>query len=271
MEIILPTERSVAENFLPEFMIIYSKPKVGKSTVCSALPNALIIDLEDGYRALSVLKVQARSFSDIKAIRKAIIEKGKELKKKPYKYIVIDNATRLEEYCLPEAIRRYRLQEPSWGIKRDDKGRAMKDDNGNFIPDPYADLLSIGYGKGYSLLRDIVKETINMLKPICDCLILVSHTKESSIKIDTEEMSEISPDLGGKLSTILCGMADCIGFMFRKGNDTFMSFKGGGNVINQARPLHLRDRIFKVITSTEDDPIPHVHIKDIFGEQLEEN
>lgn len=267
MEIVLPKTRSKAENYLPQFMIIYSKPKVGKSTVCAALPNALIIDLEDGYRALPVMKVQARSFEHLKAIRKAIVEEGRETKQKPYKYIVIDNATRLEEYCISEATRRHRAEEPTWGILHDEYGRGLKNEKGEFIPDPNANVLNLGYGKGYTLLRDTVKNVIDMFKPVCECLILVSHTKESSININTEEMSEISPDIAGKLSTILCGVADAIGFMYRKGNDTFMTFKGGGNVINEARPKHLTNKTFRVITSSDDDTTPQVNIKEIFGEQ----
>lgn len=263
----LPEKRSEAQAYLPEFMIIYSKPKVGKSTICAALPNALILDLEDGYKALSVMKIQVRSYTDFAEVYKAIIEKGKKIKKKPYKYIVIDNATRLEEYCTPEAAHRYRIQNPTWGVVKDKYGVPVKDKQGNYIEDPSADILSVGYGRGHMLLRETVKDVINMFKRVCDCLILVSHTKESSIKIDAEEMTEISPDLGGKLSAILCGLSDCIGFMYRKGNDTYMSFKGGDNVINQARPLHLRERVFKVITSSDEDMTPIVNIKDIFGEQ----
>ena len=101
--LILPTERSVPKVNNPHFLILFGRPKAGKSTLMAALDNNLIIDLENGYQALSALVVQARSVNDFAEIASAIREKTKELGHYPYKYITIDNATRLEEICLPYA------------------------------------------------------------------------------------------------------------------------------------------------------------------------
>ena len=99
----LPTERSAVETYNPKLLIIFGKPKSGKSSFVAAIDDNLIIDLEDGYRALSVMKVQARTSKDMQEIREAILKKGKELKKAPYRFITIDNATRLEEMSIPLA------------------------------------------------------------------------------------------------------------------------------------------------------------------------
>ena len=88
----LPTERSVVDNYNPKLLIIMGRPKQGKSSFVAAIDDNLIIDLEDGYRALSVMKVQARSMKDLQEIKSAIIAKGKELHKAPYRFITIDNA-----------------------------------------------------------------------------------------------------------------------------------------------------------------------------------
>lgn len=99
----LPTERSIVDNYNPKLLIIMGRPKQGKSSFVAAIDDNLIIDLEDGYRALSVMKVQARSMKDLQEIKSAIIAKGKELHKAPYRFITIDNATRLEEMSIPYA------------------------------------------------------------------------------------------------------------------------------------------------------------------------
>lgn len=99
----LPTERSVVETYNPKLLVIFGKPKSGKSSFVAAVDDNLIIDLEDGYRALSVMKVQARTAKDMQEIRDAILKKGKELKRAPYRFITIDNATRLEEMSIPLA------------------------------------------------------------------------------------------------------------------------------------------------------------------------
>lgn len=74
----------------------------------ASLDNNLIIDLENGYQALSALIVQARSVKDFAEIANALKEKIKELGHYPYKYITIDNATRLEEICLSYAVQLYK-------------------------------------------------------------------------------------------------------------------------------------------------------------------
>ena len=94
----LPKSKSKVVDYNPSFAIIYSRPKMGKSTMMSALDNNLIIDLEDGYKSLEVLKIQARSYNDLKEIRNLVIQKGiedgctRDNGKKPYKFITIDNS-----------------------------------------------------------------------------------------------------------------------------------------------------------------------------------
>lgn len=102
--IVLPTERRKATDYNPRLMVIYGKSKSGKSTLMASLDNNLIIDLEDGYRALNVMCVQARSAHDIFEIKHLIEQKNQENNGKPfYRFITIDNATRLEEMSLPYA------------------------------------------------------------------------------------------------------------------------------------------------------------------------
>lgn len=254
----LPKTKSKVEDYNPGFMVLYGKYKTGKSSFCAALDGNLIIDLEDGYRSLEVMKVQARSYNDLVEIRKAIIQKGiedkcsKENGKKPYRFITIDNATRLEEYCLPQAANLYRETNPSaknWGKLKDSTGRITDQ------IDPKADVRMIPQGGGYVYLRQAVMESIKMFKPLCNTLILVCHVKDKLVTKDSTEMSEMSVDLAGKLSDIVCGEADAIGYLYRRKNETVLSFIGGADVLREARPLHLRNKEFVVITSDESGEI----------------
>ena len=105
----LPTERSTVINYNPKLMILFGRPKSGKSSIAASLDSNLIIDLEDGYRSLSAMVVQARSARDIFEIANAIQAKITENKGKyPYRFITIDNATRLEEMSLSYAASLYR-------------------------------------------------------------------------------------------------------------------------------------------------------------------
>ena len=107
----------------------------------------------------------------------------------------------------------------------------------------------------YLYLRKAVKELIDLFKPFCETLILVAHVKDKQIQKNGEEMSEMSVDLAGKLGDIVCGEADAIGYIYRSGKDTIISFEGGDNTIREARPLHLRGKKFVVATSDDNNNI----------------
>ena len=120
----------------------------------ASLDNNLIIDLEDGYRALDVMAVQARNAKDIFEIKHLIEEKNHENGDKPfYKYITIDNATRLEEMALPYAASLYRktTMGQNWGMKKDKIGNLLKDPKTNKpVPDLKADVRLLPNGAGYT-------------------------------------------------------------------------------------------------------------------------
>ena len=234
--LILPTEKSIPKVNNPKFLILFGRPKAGKSTLMAALDSNLIIDLENGYQALSALVVQARSINDFVEIANAIKEKIKGLGHYPYKYITIDNATRLEEMCLSYAIRLY---------KQTPMGKTYQG----------TDIRTLPNGSGYMYLRQAVRKVIDMFRDLCDTLILVAHVKEKMINKEGEEQSEMSIDLTGKLGDILCGEADAIGYVYRKKNETHISFEGGDNTIREARAEHLRGKNIVVATSDENNHI----------------
>ena len=108
MAINLPTTKIAAEKSDPKNLLIFSKPKQGKSSALAELPGALCIDLEDGgYDYIDAVKVKANSVSDIKDICKAIKEANC-----PYQFIVLDTITALEEMVKPMALKMY-LETPA--------------------------------------------------------------------------------------------------------------------------------------------------------------
>ena len=234
------------------------KPKSGKSSFVAAIDDNLIIDLEDGYRSLSVMKVQARTAKDLQEIRDAILKKGKELKKAPYKFITIDNATRLEEMSLIVAAELYRNTPmgSGWGLLTDSKGMPVKDPKtGKFVVDPKADVRQLANGAGWLYLRKAIRQLIDMFKPLCESLILVCHVKDKQIRKNGEEMSEMAVDLAGKSADIICGEADAVGYLYREGNKTYLSFEGGDNTIREARSPHLRGKKLLVAESNENNEV----------------
>ena len=237
-------------------MVLFGFPKSGKSSAVASLDDNLIIDLEDGYRALDVMTLPAKNIQDIFAIKAALDKKMNETGKKVYTYITIDNATRLEEMSLLYAAALYRktAMGQSWGYLRDNNGIVIKKD-GKPVPDPKADVRLLPNGGGYLYLRNALKEVIHMFQPYCQTLILVCHVKDKQIQMNGEESSKLAVDLAGKLGDIICGEADAVGFVYREGNKTYISFEGGAGDIREARPLHLRGRSFVVGESDENNKL----------------
>lgn len=234
--IVLPKEKVKAKVENPRFLIIFGKPKAGKTTLASKLDNNLIIDLEGGSEFLEALAVQARSVKDLGEIANAIREEIKSTGKKPYKYITLDNASRLEEICLSYAATLYR-QTPMG-----------KNYQGN-------DVRTLPNGSGYMYLQQAVRKVIDMFRDICDNFILIGHLKDKMINKEGEELSEMSLDLVGKLANIICGEADAVGYVYRKKNETHLSFEGGDNSVREARAPHLRGKNIVIAESDDNNNI----------------
>ena len=234
--IVLPKEKVKAKVENPRFLIIFGKPKAGKTTLASRLDNNLIVDLEGGSEVLEALAVQARSVKDLGDIATAIREEIKQTGKKPYKYITLDNASRLEEICLSYAAQLYRATPMG------------KNYSGN-------DVRTLPNGSGYMYLQQAVRKVIDMFRDLCDNFILIGHTRDKLINKEGEELSEMSLDLVGKLANIICGEADAVGYVYRKRNETHISFEGGDNSVREARAPHLRGKNIVIAESDENNDI----------------
>ena len=237
--LVLPTEKNKPKVNNPRFLILYGKPKSGKTTIAAELDNNLIVDLEGGSEYLSALSIQARSINDLGNISNAIQEEINKTGKKPYKYITIDNATRLEEICMSFACTLYR-QTPM--------GKTWKGDDVRLLPN----------GSGYLYLRQAVRKVIDMFRKLCDNFILIGHTKDKMIDKEGQEMTEMALDLVGKLGDIICGEADAVGYIYRKKNETIISFEGGDNTVREARAPHLRGKKIVIAESDENNNV-NVH------------
>ena len=102
MAIVLPTKKIKADRVNPKRLIIYSKPKTGKTSAFAGLENNLILDLENGADYVDALKVKISSLQELLDAGKAIKEAGK-----PYTYVTIDTVTALVDMVMPLAIKLY--------------------------------------------------------------------------------------------------------------------------------------------------------------------
>ena len=217
MSIVLPTKKVKAERQNPKRIVIYSKPKTGKTTAYAGLDDNLIIDLENGADFVEAFKVKVNSLQELLDTGKAIKAAGN-----PYKFITIDTVTALEEMIMPLAIKLY---------KATPMGK-------NFDGDT---VITLANGAGYLYIRQAFFQVLDFIDTLAPHIILSGHIKDKQVDDKGEMVMAANIDLTGKIKSLICANADAIGYMFRKGNKTILSFKTSEEVTCGARPEHLRN------------------------------
>jgi len=227
MSIVLPTSKVKAERQNPKRMIIYSKPKTGKTTAYAGLENNLILDLENGSDYVEALKVKINNLQELLDAGKAIKAAGN-----PYKIVTIDTVTALEDMIQPLAVKLYR------GTSM---GKNYDGDNVTTLPN----------GAGYLYIRQAFFQVLDFIDTLAPHIILSGHIKDKVVDDKGEMVMSANIDLTGKIKSLICAQADAIGYMYRKGNKTILSFKTNEEVTCGARPEHLRNEEIVVTEMNE--------------------
>jgi hypothetical protein len=228
MGIVIPKQLIKAERKSPQELIIFGKPKSGKTTILSLLPNCLILDLEGGSNFVDALKIKANTIKEIKEIGEEIIKANK-----PYEYIAVDTITALEEMIMPLAVKLY-------------TDTAM---GKNFDGD---DVRKLPQGAGYLYIRQAFFQVVDYIRTLAPNIILVGHTKEKSIDKKGKELLSRELDLTGKLSSLASAHSDAISYLYRDGAQTILSFKGSDETICGSRCDHLRGRDIVIAEEIDD-------------------
>jgi len=230
----LPMQIVKASHKSPKNIIIFSKPKCGKTALIAQLPGFLILDLEKGSDYVDALKVQANNIDEIKKIGTAIKDAGY-----PYKGVAIDSITALEEMCIPyaEIIYSRTSMGKNW-FKANADNTGYAEDSGKKI---YGNILNMPQGGGYQYLREAFSKMIEYIKTWAPRIILVGHVKDTMLEKNGKEFSSLELDLTGKIKRITASQSDAIGYMFRKGEQNILSFKTTDEISCGARQEHLRN------------------------------
>jgi len=199
-------------------LLLYGSPKVGKTTKLAELPNCLIIDNEKGTDFVRALKIQVSSATEWELL-------CLELKKKPmmYDYIAVDTISTLEDWAERVALLDY---------KASPTGKNFAGSN----------ILHLANGGGYLWLRLAFKRLIEGLSGTTRTIILVAHLREKMLESNGKEVSVKDIELTGKLRSIVSGMADAVGYIYRQSADDKLriTFKTSENVLCGSRCAHLK-------------------------------
>lgn len=248
-----PTKPKEPLTVDPRTMIIFSKPKQGKTTALSLLENNLLIDLEEGSDHVGGLTIKANNFAELTTIA---VEMEKQ--KITYPYVTLDTTTSLEDMANTLAVKLYQ-NTPMGKSFGKMKGIA------GMIDDPTADVKKLPNGAGYLYLREAFQQIVERFKPFATkCLILSGHVNDKMIEKDGKEIQSLELDLTGKLARIMCSKVDAIGLLYREKDKVYLNFDGGGDSIVEARSEHLAGK--QILLSEKVDGKIVSHWDEIFKE-----
>jgi hypothetical protein len=244
MIITLPTAKTPPKTTWPKNLLIYSKPKVGKTTLCADLPNCLIFELEQGGADyVESMHVEIPNLETLVQYGQLILQNGK-----PYEFIAIDTITKLEELCLPLAEKLY-SESPggkNW-FTDPEKGKSK-----------YKTITNLPNGGGYAWLRLAFDQIKNFILTLAPNVIFLGHVKDVLLEKNGVDVSAMDLDLTGRLKRIMVSESDAIGYLYRKGNQNILSFQTSDEVSCGARPEHLRNQ--KIVISELDPTTGKIQI-----------
>lgn len=227
--ITLPREKVKAKSLSPKRLVIFSKPKVGKTSLLSSLDDCLILDFEGGTENYDSMAVQIKSVEDLKNIGEAIHAEIERTGASPYKYVAVDTATALEELAISYAEELYSAtaQGKNWYTK----GKPE-----------YGDILGMPNGAGYRWVRIAFDKLLDYISTFAPRTILAAHVKDVFLEKAGVEFTALELDLIGKIKRTVASYSDAIGYVVRKKDGNYISFKTSDDVVCGARPDHLKNK-----------------------------
>jgi hypothetical protein len=237
-KIVLPTKTSPAKSTNPETLILYGKPKVGKTTSVAQLKNVLIIDVEKGSAFIEGMIMQppenkgpVGKFKWLKELAATIKEAGK-----PYDYVAIDTLSQLDTDA--EWVGTFNYMHSPTGKKFN------RDSNGNILKptDPgYESVLTLGNGYGYRYTREAIMDIYDTLKDLGKvCTIFICHVADKMIaNKNGEEVMIKDLALVGKTRDVIPRLSDAIANVWNEEGELMISFIGDNEKIGGVRAKHL--------------------------------
>lgn len=244
----LPKEKRKPLSKNPHMMLIYSKPKVGKTTIVSQLENSLLIEHEShGADYVEANVIEINKPKELLELFDTIEKNGK-----PYKYLIIDTITKWDEWSEIVGTLDYmkKSQGKKWNLKEPNNPSlgvySIKDKE-------FETVHELGQGFGYKYSREVMISWFERISELAEHIILLAHVKDKMVaansKGDLVEATDIS--LTGKVKFIYCTKVDAVAMLTKEGNQGVLNFDNENNTIVGGRCNHLNGKI--VISEKQED------------------
>ena len=174
----------ISRDLRGKYVLLYGKPKSGKTTAACAFPNSLLVAFERGYNAIGgVRAVDITKWADWKMVLRQL---EKPEAQKMYETIIIDTISIAWDYCEQYICAQNGVQKI------------------NEIP----------WGGGYSACKKEFEGVLRKITMLGYGIVLIAHSAARVEKTaDGSEVEIISPEMPKRASEICNGLVDIIGYI----------------------------------------------------------
>ena len=160
-------------------VLLYGKPKLGKTTWCSQAEGALFLATEPGLNHLDVYQVPITSWQQLLDAATEIAQGGHA-----YKTLILDTVDNAYRFCHEHVCAKNGIKHPS----------------------------DLPYGKGHALVNNEFHRVITKLASLPYGLFMTSHAQEREIEGRGGTYTKVTPTLPDAVRKILLGFVDIIGY-----------------------------------------------------------
>jgi len=253
----LPKKARPPKRTEPRSLLIYSAPKLGKTSLTAQIPDSLLVELEKG----GADAVEARVIEITDPIK--LPELCKQIKEdKSIKVIIVDTLSQLDAWSEITGTYRYQKKPQGKSFNVIDNIRVRRGH-------PAWDTVhSLGQGYGYRYSRDEMKDWYNMFMATGKIVVFLAHIKDKFIESASGDIVETSElDLTGKVKGMLATRIDAIASLKREGSKSYLIFEHIGQTAG-SRYHYLKGKI--LIGESDKEGALTSHWKSIFPSLFKE-
>lgn len=174
----------ISRDLKGKYVLLYGKPKSGKTTAACSFPDAVLLAFEKGYNAIgNAYPFDINKWSDFKmALRDLEDARAKER----FKTVIIDTVSICWELCEKFVCQQNGVQKIS----------------------------DIPWGAGYTACKKEFETSIRRITQLGYGVVLIAHSASRVEKTaDGSDIEIISPDLPKRASEVCNGIVDIIGYI----------------------------------------------------------
>ena len=174
----------ISRDLKGKYVLLYGKPKSGKTTAACSFPDAVLLAFEKGYNAIgNAFPYDVNKWSDFKmALRDLEDQRSKDR----FKTVIIDTVSICWEMC-----EKYVCQQN--GVQK---------------------IGDIPWGAGYTSCKKEFETSIRRITQLGYGVVLIAHSASRVEKTaDGSDIEIISPDLPKRAAEVCNGIVDIIGYI----------------------------------------------------------